>query len=209
MKPPDLSRLHALRMANDAAKYEMEEAAQRFQRLKDRHSNGTAPRAVSSFQLFQTPADLAGRMVQLAGEKTSMCVLEPSAGLGRILDVVQTCNPAEVVAVEMAPQCCAELYRRKNVRLYQRDFLTVSPDEIGRFDCILMNPPFHMRADIQHIKHASGFLLPGGVLVAICMHTHHREKALHPLCSTWEVLPEGTFKESNTKVPTVLLTIQK
>ena len=44
---PDLTRLHAARMANDATGYEMEEMRPRFQSLADRHTNGTAPRAVS------------------------------------------------------------------------------------------------------------------------------------------------------------------
>lgn len=206
--PPNLSRLHNLRMENTASGYAMQELAPRFEQLKKRHANGTAPRAVSSFQLFQTPEGLAQRMVALAGANATRCVLEPSAGLGRILDALKPCSPAEVVAVEMASQCAAELYRRQDVRLYQRDFLTVEPAELGQFDAVIMNPPFHMRADIRHILHAQKFLLPGGILVALCLDTHHRDKALQPLALSWEKIPAGAFKESNTGVATVLLTIQ-
>lgn len=208
IKPPDFSRLHNLRMKNTATGYAMQELAPRFEQLKQRHENGTAPRAVSSFQLFQTPEGLAQRMVALAGSKAQLSVLEPSAGLGRILDALQAAKPAEVVAVEMAATCAAELYRRQNVKLYQRDFLTVDPLEIGQFDAVIMNPPFHMRADIRHILHAKKFLLPGGILVALCLDTSHREKALQPLAASWEKIPAGAFKESNTGVATVLLTIQ-
>jgi hypothetical protein len=186
------------------------EIAPRFDRIANRHSNGTAPRAVVAHQLFQTPPDLAARMVGLAGDRASMCVLEPSAGLGRILDALKPRNPAEVVAVEKATPCADELRRRSDIRtLVNRDFLECSPDELGRFDCVLMNPPFTMRSDIKHIQHAAGFLLPGSVLVALCMDTHHRETALRPLCSSWEHIPAGAFRSSGTEVPTVLLTIRR
>lgn len=208
LRPPDLSRLMSLRAEHGLSSQALTAAAPRFQVLKQRHENGTAPRVVSSFQLFQTPASLAARMVELAGDRASLCVLEPSAGLGRILDAVAHCNPAELVAVELAQSCADELRRRVGLRVVQRDFLTVEPAEIGQFDCVLMNPPFHMRADIRHIQHAMKFLLPGGVLVAICMDTSHREKALRPLAETWEQVPAGAFKESNTGVPTVMLSIR-
>lgn len=207
LRPPDLSRLLSLRAEHGLSSQAITAAAPRFQRIAQRHENGTAPRAVSSFQLFQTPASLASRMVELAGDRASLCVLEPSAGLGRILDALAPCNPAELVAVELAQQCADELRRRGGLRVVQRDFLTVEPAELGQFDCIVMNPPFHLRADIRHILHAMKFLLPNGVLVALCMDTSHREKALRPLASTWEQIPAGAFKESNTEVPTVLLTI--
>lgn len=207
LRPPDLSRLLSLRAEHGLSSQAITAAAPRFNRIAQRHENGTAPRAVSSFQLFQTPASLASRMVELAGDRASLCVLEPSAGLGRILDALAPCNPAELVAVELAQQCADELRRRGGLRVVQRDFLTVEPAELGQFDCIVMNPPFHLRADIRHILHAMKFLLPNGVLVALCMDTSHREKALRPLASTWEQIPAGAFKESNTEVPTVLLTI--
>ena len=206
LRPPDLSRLLSLRAEHGLAAQAMAATAPRFQALKQRHENGTAPRAVSSFQLFQTPAPLAARMVELAGDRARLCVLEPSAGLGRILDALG--QPAELVAVEVAQQCADELRRREGLRVVQRDFLTVEPAELGQFDCIVMNPPFHMRADIRHILHALKFLLPGGVLVALCMDTQHREKALRPLAATWDQIPAGAFRESNTEVPTVMLSIR-
>lgn len=208
IKLPDLTRLHGIRERINEARADASELRERFQRIAQRHENGTAPRAVSSFQLFQTPPDLARRMVELAGDRASMCVLEPSAGLGRILTALETESPAEVVAIEVAQQCADELRRRSGLRVIQRDFLTVEPREIGQFDAVIMNPPFHMRADIRHIQHAKRFILPGGVLVALCMDTQLREKALRPLASTWEQIPAGTFRQEGTDVPTILLTIR-
>lgn len=210
MNAHTFNRLHALRMENDAAGYTMQDKRPRFDRIAGRHDNGTAPRAVSAFQLFQTPPALAARMVELLGEAVRGRVLEPSAGLGRILDAIQPFTPVGTVAVEMAAACAGELFRqeRAGVRILQRDFLTLTPEEAGAFDAVVMNPPFHMRADVRHILHARQFLCPGGVLVAICMAGPHRERELRPLCTTWESLPSGTFRSEGTSVDAILLTIR-
>lgn len=208
MNAKDFNRLHALRMENDAAGYAMQEIKPRFDRMAGRHENGSAPRAVSSFNLFQTPKELAGRLVALVGDLDGKRVLEPSAGLGRLLD----CLPlnCQAVAVEIAPQVAGELYKqnRPNVQILQRDFLTVEPFDAGLFDAVIMNPPFHMRADIRHIQHALTFLKKGGILAALCLDTPHRERALKPAAATWEKLDAGTFAKEGTRVPTVLLTIK-
>lgn len=197
-------RLHELRLSNNAKGYEMDEMRPRFSALASRHEDGTSPRAVSACQLFQTPPELAARLVALLGSPAR--VLEPSAGLGRLLDALPPC---ECVAVEVAPQLCAELFRqnRTGVRLMQRDFLTVTPEETGLFDAVAMNPPFHMRSDIAHILHAAEFLAPGGTLAALCLDTPHREKALRHRASTWERIHAGAFKSEGTGVACVLLTI--
>jgi SAM-dependent methyltransferase len=206
-----LDRLRSLRIDNILAKAEMDSHRERFERLRNRNENGSAPVVVSAFQLFQTPAPLARELVALLDLRGGERVLEPSAGLGRILDELARFRPAEVVAVEVAPQLCAQLFKqdRGGVKLLQRDFLTVSPAELGTFDRIAMNPPFHMRADIAHVRHALTFLKPGCVLAGICMDTPHRENALRSLCNHWQPLPPGEFKGEGTNVPTVLFRIVK
>lgn len=201
-------RLHALRMENDAARYAMEEMRPRFDRMRDRHENGTAPRAVSAFNLFQTPPDLAKRAASLLRVGARCRILEPSAGLGRLLDAAKFLEPV-VVAVELAPVLCAELYvqDRPGVTLKQGDFLEMDPSALGLFDAVLMNPPFHMRADIRHIQHALKFLRPGGQLVALCMDTHHRAAAFQSMADTWINIPAGEFKTEGTGVACVLMSI--
>ena len=159
-------RLHELRMENDAARYAQQEQAPRFQTMKNRHENGTAPRAVVAYQLFQTPPELAARVIAAAGVQAGDRVLEPSAGLGRLIDCLPRCVK---VAIEIAPQCAAELFtqEREDLTLLQRDFLTVQPEEVGTFDAVVMNPPFHMRADVKHILHARKFVKSGGTLAAM------------------------------------------
>ncbi len=117
----------------------------------------------------------------------------------------------EIVAIEQAAQCAGELFAqdRAGVTILQRDFLTVTPEETGLFDAVIMNPPFHMRADIAHIKHAVQFLKPGGRLAALCMDTHHRELALKHQSETWEHIPAGAFKSSGTGIACVMLSMIK
>lgn len=208
MNPPDLSRLLDLRGENDLAAAHQATLAPRFETMRDRHANGTAPRAVSAFQLFQTPPDLAARMVELAEIEPGDPTLEPSAGLGRIIDPLLAAG-ADVTAVEDSADCARELFNRypERVSLIQRDFLDLDPATLGTFARVVMNPPFHMRADICHIRHALTFLRPGGVLVGLCMATHHRAAALQPLADHWEEIPAGAFRKEGTGVPTYLFRI--
>jgi SAM-dependent methyltransferase len=210
MKPSTFNRLHELRMENDAARFAQEEMRPRFDRITHRHANGTAPRAVSAFQLFQTPAELASRLVAALNLAPGARVLEPSAGLGRILDALKPAAPREVVAVEMAANLCGELFQqdRPGVQILQRDFLGITPERLELFDAVAMNPPFHLRSDVRHILHARQFLKPGGRLAALCLNTHHRATALRPLCDLWEVLPESTFAKEGTRVSCVLLSMK-
>lgn len=198
-------------MDNDAAGFAMREAAPRFAALAGRHENGTAPRAVTAYQLFQTPTELAQRMAALLDPKPGARILEPSAGLGRLLDAIAPFNPSEVVAVEQAPQCAGELFSqdRAGVVIKQRDFLSLTPAELGTFDGIIMNPPFHMRSDIKHIEHARTFLREGGRLVAICLDGYKRAETLRPISDTWETLPARTFKETGTNVDCALVLISQ
>lgn len=206
MSADAFDRLHALREENEDASAFMAAMRPRFDRLAQRHENGMAPRAVSAFNLFQTPAELAARLVALLQLPPGARVLEPSAGLGRILDALQPLAPAEVVAVEVAPQCAGELFRqdRAGVTIKQRDFLACAMAELGLFDAVAMNPPFHMRADIRHILHALKFLKLGGKLAALCLDTPHRSNALRHIADTWEEVPAGVFGKEGTSVRTVL-----
>jgi len=198
----------------------------RFEGLRTRHEDGTAPRAVSAFQLFQTPPALAARLVELAGIKPGDTVLEPSAGLGRLVDPILAAlkGSGKVLAVEVSPELSGELFAKYEdhpVQLFQRDFLTVSPPREGncglilkdlpevRISAVVMNPPFHMRADVRHVLHALQFLGTGGTLAGLCLAGPHREKALRPLADHWEAIPAGTFKAEGTSVETVLFRITK
>ena len=81
------------------------------------------------------------------------------------------------------------------------------PAPLGTFDRIVMNPPFAHGDDIRHIRHALGFLRPGGRLVAICADGPRQQERLRPIASRWLPLPAGTFADQGTDVRTVMLAI--
>jgi hypothetical protein len=212
---PPSDRLLALKAENDLAGVVMGAEAARFAALASRHADGTAPRAVSSFNLFQTPPGVAARLAGLlpalgAGAR----ILEPSAGLGRLYTAARARHrEARIILVEQAPQCCAELYQMTEhdarATLKQADFLTLTHDETGGlFDAVIMNPPFKQGRDIKHIRHALSFVRPGGRLVAICAAGPRQRAQLAPL-GEWLDLPAGSFRSEGTNVDAAMIVIDK
>jgi phospholipid N-methyltransferase len=172
---------------------------------------------VTANQLFPTPTALAARMVELAQIKHGQEVLEPSAGTGAIVDAIRlamsngTAGRCAIMAVEINCKLAHRLRFNDCLganRVHDRDFLECNGD-LGKFDRIVMNPPFENGSDIKHIKHALTMLKPDGRLVAICANGPRQAEQLKPLVvangGNWEELPEGTF--AGTGVRTVLLTL--
>lgn len=213
-----LLRLRHLRETMEAVDVEMVEERERFRRLAN---NGAAPRVVSAFNLYETPEPLAALVVERLGERQR--ILEPSAGLGRIYRAVRAQSKAPVVLVELAAQCCAELYRDiesdEAASLIQGDFLGCDAVRLGGlFDGVVMNPPFSHRQDFRHVRHAFELLEPGGRLVAIMSPgSFYRQSRADRAFREWfeqvggvaEDLPAGSFKASGTNVETRLVTIEK
>lgn len=215
MNPAQIERLGALLGGLDEWSEIMQAQRGRFEALKGRHEDGTAPRAVSSFNLFQTPPEVAAQMVRaaLAIVPDAGRILEPSAGLGRIYRAIVAGHPgARVVMVEEAEGCRAELCRemegREGDRLFSGDFLAMDPADIGgTFDAVIMNPPFKQGRDIKHILHARGMLAPGGVVVSLCYAGARQSAFLRPLVDSWEELPAGSFRESGTAADVAMITM--
>lgn len=202
------ARLLALRERNELDGERRAGMRARFAAIASRHEDGTAPQAVSGFNLFPTPAAIARRMVELAGVGAGMRVLEPSAGTGRILDALPP--DADAVAVEILPELQAHLFKcYPGVRLKCGDFLAKGCDEIGGpFARVVMNPPFQRGTDVRHIMHARTMLAPGGLLVALCYDGAAQRRLLQPIARSWEPLDAGSFRSEGTGAGVVRLTIQ-
>lgn len=188
-----------------------------FQAMRQALKSGGV-QAVAVPQLFATPAALAARMVELAQLSDGDRVLEPSAGTGRIVDAIAGRGlTGMIVAVEVSRPLADSLRARfetysrpgLGIEVHAADFL--QDMAIGRFDAVIMNPPFIGGADIKHIKRALQYLKPGGRLVAICAGGPRQAAELRPMVDamggTWEPLPADTFRESGTGVNTVLLCV--
>lgn len=195
------ARLHAEHMTAKAEK----DDAKPFEAMKETLKAGIE--VVSAPQLFPTPPGLVLRMVELADIWCVQRILEPSAGTGAILERIVGKTSQSVVAVEINSSLAEQLRNRwPGIDTRCADFLACNGD-LGKFDRILMNPPFASGQDIKHILHAITFLKPGGRLVAICANGPRQQEQLQPLCETWIDLEPGTFKESGTNVNAALLVI--
>lgn len=198
-------RLLGLREQTEAQGEQLAADRSRFHRLA---REDQAPRAVSSFNLFQTPEEIAAEMVDVLGSRKS--VLEPSAGLGRLYRAFRDEYATTPISlVEISADCCGELYRGiegdPHATLKQGDFLEIKTGMIGIFDGILMNPPFKMGTDIKHIEHALTMLQPGGRLVSLCYWGVKQQKrfADHDV----RVLPPGSFKSEGTRADVAMVVI--
>ena len=199
-----LQRLRDLKSHGEFIAVDMAEGRQRFARLADAES---APRVVSSFNLFQTPEPLAAKLAGMfpAFGRT----LEPSAGLGRLYKAVRALSDCPMMLVDISPECCSELDRiaDENATVQMGDFLAMDAGTLGLFDGVIMNPPFKMGADVKHIRHALELLNPSGRLVAICANGPRQHEQLQPLASEWIDLPAGSFKEQGTNVNAAIVVI--
>jgi len=179
-----------------------------FDAMKKSLSSGV--QVVSANQLFPTPPDLATRLVELANIEPGQRVLEPSAGTGNLLRAIAEAGTScEVVAVEVSPTLAQGLKTTaKGVNVHCADFLTQNGN-LGRFDRIIMNPPFENADDIKHIQHALHMLEPGGRLVAICAAGPRQRAAMQEEATEWHDLEPGSFKASGTNVNAAIVVFDR
>jgi predicted RNA methylase len=110
---------------------------------------------------FPTPKPVVSEMMTMAGIEEGMSVLEPSAGKGDIADALKEAG-TEPAVVEVVPSL-QDILKLKGHKLVGSDFL----EHAGKYDRIVMNPPFEKGQDIDHVKHAYKLLNEGGRLVSI------------------------------------------
>ena len=138
-------------------------------------------------------------------------MLEPSAGAGNLARPLVE-KGAIVDCVEIQAHLAQQLEASGLYRSVTRgDFIGLPPRPV--YDRVIMNPPFNLERDIDHVMHALNFLKPEGLLVAIMSAgTEWREtkKArafrdrMTAMGASWHDLPAGSFSEVGTNVNTVI-----
>lgn len=184
--------------------------------LPDAEPEGVKPSpstAVSNdLQFYWTPAEVVDAALEFANvhEQTeytrsrgidALRILEPSCGDGRILDGIRA-RGHRALGFEYHPGRAAEA-RAKGHSVVTANFLEQAP--VAEFDAVVMNPPFYGRHYAKHVRHALGFLKPGGRLVSILPASAHYDHG--ELKGEWRDLPVASFADAGTNVPTGMLRI--
>ncbi len=154
----------------------------------------------------------------MAGRK----ILEPSAGTGNLIEAAVNdatgFDCCQITAVEVNYNVVQALMDRRSrwlhansdtFKIVHRDFLECTPEELGMFHVILMNPPFDHGLDVKHVEHAVKFMRPGGRLVAIVANGSKQQKAFRDLADQWIDLPAGSFKNQGTNVNTAMFLLTR
>lgn len=185
----------------------------------DEHRNAASSSPGLSF--FATPSWLAARMVEEASIGAGDVVLEPSAGMGAIIDAVFAAG-GKVVAVELSSDRSRFLAGKYDgvdaVQVINGDFMDLGANIPAAFDAVLINPPFSGAGNrslfADHVERALSYLRPEGTIVAILpssfvFSSDRRVVALREKLAGWgaavEELPEGTFKDAGTMVRSVMV----
>lgn len=165
---------------------------------------------------FPTPSDLVEKMIDNLKITNGQTILEPSAGLGHIAEVVKNTFPENKLHTVEYNSSLAEILTLKGFETTNKDFLEFNE----KFDRIIMNPPFEKAQDIDHVKHAFDLLNEGGRIVSIMgAGAFNNSTKKHIDFQTWVdkigaeyyKLPDQSFKDAfkSTNVATYLVIIDK
>ena len=175
------------------------------------------------FGFFPSPEPVAAKVVENAityrreGD-APLTILEPSAGTGNL---ARPCaeKGAIVDCVELQADLALSLtatgfYRR----VLNHNFLDLTSDPDRLYDRVVMNPPFDLERDIDHVIHALNFLKPDGLLVAVMsagttLRETRKSVAFRRLMDSmnwrWQDLPERSFAPVGTNVNTIIIKVWK
>lgn len=175
-----------------------------------------------NFAFFPTPDAVARSIIDecrlVTRDDDVLTVLEPSAG-GGALARLAAAKGAIVDCVEVQASLARALTAENRYReVYVGDFLWLRPQHASAYDRVIMNPPFDLERDIDHVMHALEFLKPDGFLVAIMSAgTEFRQTKksiafralMNKMNARWSDLPAGSFSSVGTNVNTIVLRVYK
>lgn len=153
-----------------------------------------------SHQFYPTPATVAEAAIELAAVDATpgMNWLEPSAGLGGLADLMPQ---DDTTCVEISELHC-QILKAKGHVVFEADFLKWGP-ATGKYDRIVMNPPYSEGRWQAHLQHAATMLKPGGRLFAILPSSAKGKDILPGLKHEWSSVYSNEF--AGTSVSVVIL----
>lgn len=150
-------------------------------------------------------------------------VLEPSAGCGVLARLVRD-KGGDVTCIELQESHSNSL-KEQGFNVINKDFLSLTPKDIGYFDIIIANPPFDNGRDSDHLRHMLGFLNEKGRLASIMsasaeLSSSSRHSSLREYISKnykaidwgdryYRDLPMGSFKHCGTNVNTITIALKR
>lgn len=116
------------------------------------------------FDTWYCPQSEALSMIEQVNLTPDSTVLEPSAGEGRISDLLYE-RTKNVTAIELHKPHF-KILKSKPYRTLNKNFLLMSQKDVGLFSHIVSCPPFDTT---NHLNHMKTLLKKDGVLIALVM----------------------------------------
>lgn len=154
-----------------------------------------------SHQFYPTPTNVAEKAIELAEIQPGHKVLEPSAGQGGLVDLIP--ELAFTQCVEISELHC-EILKAKGHYVERADFLKWNIT--GKYDRIVMNPPFSEGRWQAHLEHAAGMLADNGRLIAILPASSKGKDLIDGFSLEWSQVFSNEFAGTSASVVIVVAT---
>lgn len=163
-----------------------------------------------------TPRSTGEIILDFADLPQGSTVLDPHAGEGHLAGLLQEYG-YQPLCGELNARRVA-LLRSGGYKTWGGDFLMSEAQNFGRFDHIIMSPPFKSGAYMEHVYHAFDLLPQDGVLVSVVPQSMLESSTkdldifrvwLYRVEALMRRLPSGSFPQSKTNVETLLIKVRK
>jgi hypothetical protein len=164
----------------------------------------------------KTSADVVRQILQECRFDTEVSILEPSAGSGDLVDLIQyDClfTRFDIDCVELNKELRDQL-RDKNYNVVGEDFLKFNTKK--RYDYVIACPTFKDNIDVEHIMHMYRFVKIGGRVISLTSpHWTTKNSTRQVAFREWlkdkhyhlKMLPDNSFVEDYKTQPSMIINI--